>query len=92
MIKILYEIYIISFLIWLLLIPIGIYHGYIIGKNEFKKIQYHYDSHLIVILSNGVENYTIFIYCCFYSVIYFGLSLLGGLVLYLFLIFLLIYK
>lgn len=84
MIKMLYDVYILSYVIWLLILPIWIYHGYTIGKREFKKIPYHYNSNLIIIPTNCAENYTIFMYCCMYSIIYFGISIIGGFGLYLF--------
>jgi hypothetical protein len=84
MIKMFNDIYILSYSLWSFILPFGIYHGYIVGKNESKKNTYHYNSNLIIIPPNGLENYTIFTCCCVYSLIYFGISLIGGFGLYLF--------
>lgn len=83
MIKMLNNIFIMSYVIWLFILPIGIYHGYTIGKNEFKKIPYYYNSGLIIILPNSIENFTIFTYCCICGVASFGISIFCGFLLYL---------
>lgn len=83
MIELLNNIYMLSVILWIFLLPIGIYHGYIVGKEFLKKNQYtNPSSNLIIILTDCEQNYTIFIYCCIYSIIYCGLSLMGGIILY----------
>jgi hypothetical protein len=75
MIGILHHIYYTGFILWVISIPFAIYQGYYMSQKEFKKNMYYYYSNLIIIPPNGVENYTIFTYCCMYCLIYFGISL-----------------
>ena len=71
-----------GFFLWLFTIPLAIYKGYYDGKEEFKKNKIYYISDLVIIPPNGIENYTIFIYCCCYCccyyLIYFIFTLLIG--------------
>jgi len=70
------QIYTIGFILWFSTIPLALYHGYNVGKQEFEKYPSNCGSNLIVIAPQGIKNYTIFMYCCAYCLIYFGLSLL----------------
>lgn len=82
MIEMINQIYTIGFVLWLFLIPFGIYKGYYHGKKEFKTNPINYNLGLIVILPNGIENYTIFMFCCIYCLIYFVVSLTIGIIIH----------
>lgn len=80
------NIYLIGFTIWILFLPIAIYQGYQRGIKDYRKCRFCYNSKLIIILPNGMENYIIFLMCCFYLLIYYLISLFVSCILYLFFI------